>query len=86
MPIYEFEHPKTGEIFEEIRSFKDIDKPFIAPDGTKCRRLRVPSKFTGWRVDREVFELDPDYAKKLKPKYVKFRDGHKEKYDPTKHC
>ena len=86
MPIYEFEHPETGEIFEEIRSFKDIDKPFIAPDGIECKRRTVPSKFTGWRADREVFEQDPDYAKRLKPKYIKFRDGHRERYDPTKHC
>lgn len=85
-PIYEYEHPETGEIFEEIRSFKDIDKPFYAPDGKKCKRLRVPKSIRGWRKDREVFEADPAHVKKVNPKYVKFQDGHRERYDPTKHC
>ncbi len=39
----------------------------------------------GGRSDREVFQKDPDYVKKLRPKYVKFRDGHRERYDPQKH-
>jgi hypothetical protein len=84
MPIYTFEHPDTGEIFEDIRSFKDMDKSFYAPDGKKCKRVKVPKNVRGWRKDREVFEVD-DYCKKMKPKFVKFQDGHKERYDPTKH-
>jgi hypothetical protein len=36
--------------------------------------------------NREVFQADSDYVKKCKPKYVKFQDGHRERYDPTKHC
>lgn len=84
MPIYEYEHPETGEIFEDIRKFADSDKPFISPDGVECKRVEV-SSFTGWKGDREVFEMDPGYVKKCKPKYVKFRDGHRERFDPTKH-
>ena len=83
-PIYEYQHPETGDIFEDIRKYKDANKPFIAPDGVKCKKIEV-SSFTGWKGDREVFEVDPGYVKKCKPKYVKFRDGHREKYDPTKH-
>ncbi len=86
MPIYQFVHPKTGEIFEDIRSVKDRDKPFYAPDGIKCGRLEVPTRFSGGKGDKEVFEADADYVKKCRPKYVRFRDGHKERYDPTKHC
>lgn len=83
-PIYEYKNPVTGEIFEDIRSYSDMDKPFIAPDGTKCERI-FTSSIHGWKGDREVFEIDPGYVKKCKPKYVKFRDGHREKYDPNKH-
>jgi len=86
MPIYEYENPDTGEVFDEIRSVKDRNKPFIAPDGMICPRKEVPSNFAGWKGDREVFEMDSGLVKKSKPKYVKFRDGHREKYDPTKHC
>ena len=85
-PMYEYEHPETGEIFEDIRPFKNADKPFIAPDGVKCKRKEVPSAFSGWKGDKEVFEADPAHVKKMHPKYVKFKDGHRERYDPTKHC
>jgi 23S rRNA maturation-related 3'-5' exoribonuclease YhaM len=34
----------------------------------------------------EVWEKDPSYVKKLNPKYVRRRDGVKERYDPTRHC
>ena len=85
MPIYEFRHPVTSEIFEDLRSISDIDKPFIAPDGIECIRLEVPSRFSGWKGNREVFEQDPSYVKKMKPKKIKFRDGHREIYDPRKH-
>ena len=85
MPIYEYAHPDTGEIFEDIRKIKDRDNIFMSEDGKKCKRLEV-SNFTGWKNNREVFEVDADYVKKCNPKYVKFRDGHKERYDPTKHC
>jgi len=92
MPIYVFEHTDTGERFEEMRLFKDIDKPFIAPDGKKCKRILFPPrKNTSGRATRagmklESFEADPDFVKKVNPKYVKFHDGHREKFDPTKHC
>jgi len=86
MPIYEFEHPETGEIFDDMRSIKNRNKPFIAPDGVKCKRQEVPSQFAGWKGNREVFEVDRDLVKQNKPKYVKFQDGHRERYDPTKHC
>ena len=39
MPTYEFEHPDTGEIFEDIRRFSEVDEPFIAPDGVVCPRI-----------------------------------------------
>ncbi len=87
MPIYEYQHPETGEIFEEFRLIKNRNKVFIAPDGVKCKRIM--SSQMGYcglaEKEREVFQLDSNYAKKMNPKYVKFRDGHRERYDPNKH-
>ena len=84
-PIYEYEHPDTGEIFEVLKPVKDRNKKFRAKDGVLCKRLEVPTKFSGGKGNKEPFEADPDYCKKMKPKYVKFQDGHRERYDPTKH-
>ena len=36
--------------------------------------------------EREVFKIDNEYVKSCNPKKIRFRDGHTEKYDPTKHC
>ena len=85
MPLYKFLNPVTGEVFEELVSVKKCKKPFVLPDGTKCKRLF--SGFKGGIINKnaEVFQKDPEYVKKCKPKYVKFRDGHRERYDPTKH-
>ena len=85
-PIYQYKHPDTGEIFEDIRSFKNADKVFLSPDGVKCKRIKIPKNIRGWSKNREVFEADSDYVKKCRPKKIKFQDGHIEKYDPTKHC
>ena len=85
MAIYVFQHPRTKEIFEEFRSFKDINKPFYAPDGTECKRILFPSPVSISKKNKEVFEQDPDYVKKMRPKYVKFRDGHRERYDEMRH-
>jgi hypothetical protein len=69
-------------------------RPYIAPDGEKCELLEdyvPPAKDTKNQIgiinkNAEVFEKDADYVKKCNPKYIKFRDGHREKYDPTRHC
>jgi len=99
MPIYYYKHFKTGEIFEEIRKIKDRDKKFIAPDGIECKRIfynpneeaikknvkkNVRTSRAGEKL--EVFQADPTYVKKCRPKTIKFRDGHVEKYNPNKHC
>lgn len=85
MPIYLFKHPLTNEIFESRRSFSQIDEPYMAPDGTVCPRIQVFTVSKAINKNREVFQVDPDYVKKCNPKYVRFRDGHRERYDPTKH-
>ena len=85
-PMYQFEHPDTKEVFEDFRSIKNRNKPYISPDGKKCKRREVPTSIHGWKGNKEVFEADRDYVKKSHPKYVKFKDGHRERYDPTKHC
>ena len=84
MPIYEYQHPITKEIFEELRSIKDGNKVFSAPDGVKCKRIISLPGYCG-KGKREPFELDREYVKKVNPKYVRFNDGHRERYDPTKH-
>jgi hypothetical protein len=86
MPIYEYEHPETGEIFREIRKVKERDNPFISKDGKICKRITFPGGIKGWKKNREVFEADPAYVKQSNPKFVQFQDGHKERYDSTKHC
>ena len=84
-PIYEFEHPENGEIFEDIRAIDDRDKPYYSPDGKLCKRKEISSSFNGWKKNKEVFEADREYVKKVKPKNIRFNDGHIEKYDPQKH-
>ena len=88
MPMYVYRHPQTQQDYEVLRSFADADKPFYAPDGKKCNRVLFPASRSLAIVDSnaEVFEVDPEYCKKVQPKYVRFRDGHRERYDPTKHC
>ena len=94
MPIYIYKHPDKEEYYEEIRPMKDSKKKLVLDDGTKCERVyNNPNRklFKNRRTSRageklEVFQADPQYVKKCRPKFVEFRDGHKERYDPTKHC
>ena len=79
MPIYEYQHPDTKEIFQELRTIANRDKPFISSDGKKCERLLFPTSlgYCG-KGDREVFEVDPHYVKQCRPKKIRFNDGHTE--------
>ncbi len=89
MPIYCYQHPKTKEVFESIRPVKDRKKLYTAPDGKKCKWMSIPPSlgYMGLSAkEREVFELYREDVKACQPKRVKFRDGHVEKYDPTRHC
>ncbi len=85
MPIYVYKHPVTGEEFEVRRTFSQMDEPYLSPDGYACPRIQVFTASKAINKNREVFQVDPDYVKKCNPKYVRFRDGHRERYDPTKH-
>jgi hypothetical protein len=84
MPLYEYLDKKTGKIYEELRKSKDRNKPFYSPEGNKCKK--IISRFDGWKGNREIYELDSDYVKKMKPKYIRTRANEKIRYDPTKHC
>jgi hypothetical protein len=93
MPIYTYQHPVTKKIYEDLRSVSDRDKPLVLDDGTKCERILFAKsdKPANARTSRageklEPFQADPDFVKKMNPKYIKFRDGHRERYDPNKHC
>lgn len=70
-----------------MRKISDRDKDFISPDGVRCKR--VISSSVGYvglhEKEREVFQVDRDYVKLCKPKKIRFRDGHVEKYDENKH-
>ncbi len=81
MPIYEFQHPETGEIFDDLRPYKDADKPFIAPDGVECPRILSSCAI----IDGNKDVADYDEVLKSKPKYLRFKDGHRERFDATKH-
>jgi len=88
MPLYEYRHPKTGEIFEDIRSFSQSDEPYIADDGTKCEKVPIwdgQCRMGLVNNNAEVWQKDPDYVKRMKPKYLRTREGHRIRYDPTKH-
>jgi len=87
MPLFSYKNPLTGEIFDEIRNFSDSDKPFILEDGTVCDKIPFfNSSPPGLvNVNAEVWQKDPDYIKKMRPKYLRTRSGHRVKYDPTKH-
>ncbi len=88
-----YEHPKTGEIFSDQRMEGYEEKPLVK-GGVKCELVRdyVPPveerddiNLAIINKNREVFQADADWVKRCKPKYVKFQDGHRERYDPTKH-
>lgn len=88
---YKYQHPETGKIYKSFRDSEKKDEPYVSDDGVKCPRLLDPGEGNNFQLgiidkNAEVFQKDPDYVKKCSPKYVKFNDGHREKYDPTKHC
>jgi len=87
--IYKFKHPKTYEIFSEFRNVKNASDEFRAPDGVVCELLdsNILGKKSGVVVNgKEGFEKHPDYYKEMNPEYVRYKDGHREKYRPDKHC
>ena len=94
MPLYLYQHPHTGELLEELRSMDQRNDPLVLEDGTVCERYsggeiqedkKRRRQYRGTK-GHEGFEVDPDYYKIVNPKYVKFKDGHREKFDPNKHC
>ena len=91
-----YKHPKTKEMFSDQRMIGYEEKPLVIK-GVKCEIVKdytPPEKeykpLGPIRVykdgQREVFQADPQYVKKMSPKYIKFNDGHREIYDSTKHC
>ena len=86
MPIYTYKNPKTDEEFDEIMPFSHGDKPFILEDGTECPRIFSVSGLGIVDKNAECFEKDAAFVKKMKPRTIKFNDGHIEKYNPDRHC
>jgi len=83
-PIYEFQHPETGEIFKELRSVNNRNKKFYAQDGVECERV-ISTMGKSINRGKEGWERFPNYYKEMKPKYVKDKKGRRERYDSTKH-
>lgn len=91
-----YKHPKTGEMFSDQRMEGYEERPLIKK-GIKCEldlTYKPPEKeykaLGPIRIykdgQREVFEADPQYVKKMNPKNIRFQDGHIERYDSSKHC
>jgi len=89
MPVYVFLNPKTEEEFEILLPPSKRNDPYVTEDGVKCKRILFTKGSGGKGVidkNAEVWEKDSHYVKQINPKYVRRRDGIKEKYDPTRHC
>ncbi len=91
-----YKHPETEEMFSDQRMVGYETKPLIK-NGVKCELdpdYVPPTKeykpLGPIRIykdgQREVFEADSQYVKKMNPKNIRFQDGHVERYDSTKHC
>jgi len=91
--FFYYKHPKTGEIYSDQRMIGFEGVPYTSPDGVECDLAKdysppVKERKLGIAIidnNAEVFQKDAAFVKKCNPRYVKFRDGHREKYDPTKH-
>ncbi len=88
--IYHYRNPKTGEILEKILPIsEDPTKPIVMDDGSVWEYVPwyLLEKGRIGIIDKnaEVWEKDADYVKKMNPKFVRRRDGVREKYDPTRH-
>jgi len=94
--FYYYKHPKTGEIFSDQRMEGFEEVPLIIK-GVKCEIVKdyIPpekeQKSLGVRQmfkdgQREVWQADPGYIKKMNPKFIKHQSGFIERYDSTKHC
>ncbi len=92
--FFYYKHPKTGKIYSDQRMIGFETNPYKDRDGTECELLKDYSppakketKSTFGIIDKnaEVFQKDSAFVKKCNPKYIKFNDGHREKYDSSKH-
>ena len=90
-----YKNPETEEMISDQRMVGYEEKPLIC-GGVKCeidREYAPPVKehkpLGPIRMykngQREVFEADPQYVKKMNPKNIRFQDGHIERYDSSKH-
>jgi hypothetical protein len=92
--FYYYKHPISGEIFSDQRFEESKDVPYKSADGEICERIEKPLKLDESdsqvniliiNKNGEVFERFPEEVRAANPKYIEFRDGHKERYDPSRH-
>ena len=92
--FYWYKNPETGEMFSDqrMRGYEgkplirggvecELDPDYVPPEKNREQHLNLAII----NKNREVFEADRELVKKTKPKNIRFRDGHVEKYDPGKH-
>lgn len=88
-----YKHPKTGEMLSDQRMTGYEKKPLVVK-GVKCELVKdyVPPvkkrkalSLCIINKNREVFQADSDWVKECNPKYVKYNDGHRERYNPAYH-
>jgi predicted nucleic acid-binding Zn ribbon protein len=67
MPVYVFEHPKTGEQFEVIRPFSKSGDPYVAPDGVTCNKvITAPEIKMGAELADRYERKEKDHGKRVK--------------------
>jgi putative FmdB family regulatory protein len=81
MPFYTYGCSKCGVEQEIRRSMADIDATVVCKCGETCKRVFTP--IAGYSNDGDVANYND--VLKSKPKWLRFKDGHREKFDPTKH-
>lgn len=75
MPIYSFQHPKTGEVYDVLRKFSESGDPYVV-DGVECIKLinmpqiRIseagPDRHERKEMDHAKKVKDPERARKMR--------------------
>jgi len=85
LPLKKEDLPYSLENGEKVIS-ANKDKCTLE-DGTICERIWSRVGYCGLAAkEKEVWQVDPEYVKKCRPKFVMSRRGEKIPYDPTRHC
>ena len=84
MAYYDYQCCKCGHVQEERHGMTET--PIITCQKCKkytCRKMIGSNITQGSGNATEI--ADYGDIRKYKPEYLRFKDGHREKFDPTKH-